>query len=92
MIKLYIFSLPTCAPCKVLKKQLTDNEEWVKEKNLKIEYLDMSETSDHVLDLATKFAIRSVPTIVALNQDGFAVKESTFEGMKNLVNSGVLGE
>ncbi len=64
MKKIYVFTLPTCAPCKVLKNQLEANLEWFKDQGFpEIEFLDMSETNDHTLELATLFSVRSAPSV-----------------------------
>lgn len=84
-MKAYVFTLPTCAPCKVLKDHLTKNQEWLTENNIEIELLDMSETSDHTLELATKYGIRSAPTVVIKEDSGFWTKCKTIEELKATV-------
>lgn len=64
------FSASWCNPCKNLQKSLQENENVLK---YKVEDIDIDES----LEEAQKYGIRSVPTIVLLNDDNKEVARST---------------
>ena len=64
------FSASWCNPCKNLQKSLQENEDVLK---YKVEDIDIDES----LEEAQKYGIRSVPTIVLLNDDNKEVARST---------------
>ena len=64
------FSASWCNPCKNLQKSLQKNEDVLK---YKVEDIDIDES----LEEAQKYGIRSVPTIVLLDDDNKEVARST---------------
>lgn len=68
-MKLIKFSLPTCRPCVTLSEQMKD---------LDLSNFEIQEVSLHSgkesLELGRKYGIKSVPTIVVVNDDGEEVK------------------
>ena len=64
------FSASWCNPCKNLQKSLQENEDVLK---YKVEDIDIDES----LEESQKYGIRSVPTIVLLNDDNKEVARST---------------
>ena len=64
------FSASWCNPCKNLQKSLQENEDVLK---YKVEDIDIDES----LEEAQKYGIRSVPTIVLLDDDNKEVARST---------------
>lgn len=83
MIKAYVFTLPTCVPCKALKEQLTKEEDFFKDK-VEFEWHDMAYANDFTLELATKFGIRSAPTIAIITDGGVKVFKTLDELKKVL--------
>jgi len=64
------FSASWCNPCKNLQKSLQENEDVLK---YKVEDIDIDES----LEESQKYGIRSVPTIVLLDDDNKEVARST---------------
>lgn len=68
-----------CGPCKVIKPQL-------KQSGLAITYVDV----DQQPDMASKYSVRSIPTIVALEGDKMVGKlvgtTITVDAVKQLLN------
>jgi len=64
------FSASWCNPCKNLQKSLQENEDVLK---YKVEDIDIDES----LEESQKYGIRSVPTIVLLNDDNNEIDRST---------------
>lgn len=65
MVKVLIFTLPTCAPCNALKADIKD-----KEFEAEIYMYDMSDPTGDVVELSVKYNVRSAPTVVVLKDDG----------------------
>jgi thioredoxin 1 len=63
-----------CSPCKQLKPIM----EQVKQQNIKVEEIDVDDQSD----LAEKYNIRSVPTVILINNNG--VEINRLIGVKTL--------
>lgn len=61
-----IFTLPSCAPCNLLKKDLEQNPI----NNANILMYDMSQPVGDVVDLAVKYNVRGAPTTVVFKEDG----------------------
>ena len=68
-MKLIKFSLPTCRPCVTLSEQM---------KELDLSNFEIQEVSLHSgkesLELGRKYGIKSVPTIVAVDEEGNEIK------------------
>jgi len=64
------FSASWCNPCKNLQKSLQENEDVLK---YKVEDIDIDES----LEESQKYGIRSVPTVVLLDDDNKEVARST---------------
>lgn len=62
MNKIILFTLPNCAPCKILKQHLT--YDWLSSRLIQVVYLDMSDGKEETLNEATKYGIRSAPSAV----------------------------
>ncbi|MHA1901674.1 MAG: thioredoxin family protein, partial [Promethearchaeota archaeon] len=61
---IYFFSSPYCAPCKIVEKMLSEINMSLFGKKLRIKKVDIAQE----LELARKFKILSVPTIIIGNQ------------------------
>ena len=61
---IYFFSSPYCAPCKIVEKMLSEINMSLFGKKLRIKKVDIAKE----LELARKFKILSVPTIIIGNQ------------------------
>lgn len=57
MKQVIVFTQDTCAPCKLLKDELS-------REHIEYQELDMSKADDYTLELATTLRIRKAPTIV----------------------------
>lgn len=73
MKKVYRFTASWCQPCKAMAKIL----EGANTGNIPIEVVDI----DVFPDVAAEYRIRSVPTLVMVNEDGQALK--TIVGVKS---------
>lgn len=62
-MKILKFGLPRCAPCKTLSKQIANSD--IKDR-LNIQEIDASQERD----IAFKYKIMKVPTMVVLDDDG----------------------
>jgi len=71
--KVYRFTASWCQPCKAMAKIL----EGANTGNIPIEVVDI----DVFPDVAAEYRIRSVPTLVMVNEDGQALK--TIVGVKS---------
>jgi hypothetical protein len=85
MIKAYLFTLPTCAPCKVFKEMIEQPEEqrWLRNKGVSVQIIDMSKTDDETLRLQTEFVVRSAPTMVMLTSLDDKSAQKNFKMFKN---------
>jgi len=72
-MKIYRFTASWCQPCKAMAKIL----EGANTGNIPIEVVDI----DVFPDVAAEYRIRSVPTLVMVNEDGQALK--TIVGVKS---------
>lgn len=70
-MKLLKFFSPTCGPCKIMATRLKDL------KNCTIEEHDIS--TDNGSDVAEKYKVRSIPTLVLLNNNDEVIE--TFNGI-----------
>ena len=68
-MKLLKFSLPTCKPCIVLSKQMEDLDL----SNYEVQEINLHE-NDETKALGEKYGIKSVPTIVAVDEEGNEIK------------------
>ena len=68
-MKLIKFSLPTCKPCIVLSKQMEDLDL----SNYEVQEINLHE-NDETKALGEKYGIKSVPTIVAVDEEGNEIK------------------
>ena len=68
MKKLLKFSAAWCGPCQALSVALKEKDDW----GIAIEEIDI----DDNLDLAAKYGIRSVPTMI-IEENGAIVKRAT---------------
>ena len=81
MNRILLFKLSSCGPCKTVSKSLSE---------LSYKYEEMvSDLDDNADSLADKYKIRSVPTILVLNNEGeeldrfvgFKTKEQLLEDL-----------
>lgn len=68
-MKLIKFSLPTCKPCIVLSKQMEDLDF----SNYEVQEINLHE-SDETKALGEKYGIKSVPTLVVVDEEGNEIK------------------
>ena len=68
-MKLIKFSLPTCKPCIVLSKQMEDLDF----SNYEVQEINLHE-NDETKVLGEKYGIKSVPTIVVVDDEGNEIK------------------
>ena len=64
MIRLILFGADTCVPCVAAKKTL---------EGVEFEYFDVCRRPD----LVARYSIRSVPTLIAIDDEGDAVNQCT---------------
>jgi thioredoxin 1 len=69
---IYHFWSPTCAPCKAIKPMIEDLKEEFAENTVWISV----DTHNDVGNLAGKFGVRVVPTIVAVGANGMTESHS----------------
>jgi|AntDeeMetageno51_2_1112566.scaffolds.fasta_scaffold10976_1 thioredoxin 1 len=81
MVELKYFSADWCGPCKQQKPIVNDLEE--ERDDLTVERHDVDEEQD----LANKFNVRSVPTIVVLNDGDIVTVFSGFTQKNDLVEA-----
>ena len=82
MDKILLFKLPTCGPCKLLSKLF---------EQLHISKEDIMLDEDENEELADKYNVKSVPTVIVLNNEGEELgrfvgtrtKEQLLEELKN---------
>jgi len=72
-MKLLYFSAPWCGPCKMFGPVMDK----LANEGLNIQKVNV----DTDVELTAKYGIRSVPTVVKINDEGYAV--STFVGVKD---------
>lgn len=86
MNRILLFKLSSCGPCKTVSKLLSE---------LSYKYEEMViDLDDNADSLADKYKIRSVPTILILNNEGeeldrfvgFKTKEQLLEGLNKYKN------
>jgi glutaredoxin len=77
MNKIILFTLPNCAPCKLLKQHLT--YDYISSKLIQVVYLDMDDGNEETLNEATKYGIRSAPTAVCLKETSQVHDETTYD-------------
>lgn len=75
MKKILKFYSESCAPCKVMSNKL---------KELDVEVKDIDIADDSSIDLCNKYSIRTVPTIIVLDENDELV--SIFKGIVPIEN------
>lgn len=68
---LYFFTASYCSACKAIKPIV---EKEAPEKGYELKFMDMD--TDEGIDMAEKFGVRSLPTLVVVNENGNEVKRA----------------
>ncbi len=79
MINVYLFTKENCAPCTLMN--------WFLHNNVVLHMYSMDNPNDFVLDLATKYVVKSAPTAVVENGVGNFLHAKTFENLKELIEA-----
>ena len=69
------YSAPWCGPCKQLKPVFNKVSKMEEFKDIQFIELDVDSDDDDVLDSVDKHEIRSVPTIVLVDENNEAIKK-----------------
>lgn len=67
MIQVIIFTMPTCAPCNALKKEIQGHN--FDPTEVSFSFVDMMNPSDEDVGLASYYNVRSAPTVVILDKN-----------------------
>ena len=69
----YVFSSPTCAPCKELKPVIAD----LKEEFPNLQWIDVNIKNDPE-GFTAKYGVKQVPTVVVVSSSGIESHSGTF--------------